>query len=154
VRLNAYRHGLSVSLKSGELVRQIEHLARRLAGDAEDGIALERARTVAEAEFDLARVRRAKVALIERVLALGAPEAPDPFKSVWEEQRFLRALLRGKIPGTKPRLPQPPAMPVDEPDKSAEAIRRALPELLKLDRYEQNARGRRDRAAAEMIRGR
>jgi hypothetical protein len=141
-----------MSLKSGELARQVEHLARHLAGDAVDEITLERARTVAEAEFDLTRARRAKVALIDRILALGALEAPELFKSAWEELRSYDALLRGKIPGIRPRLPQRPAMLLDGCPKSAEAIRRALPELLKLDRYEQNARGRRDRAVAEIIR--
>jgi hypothetical protein len=38
-------------------------------------------------------------------------------------------------------------MPSSEPDRTAEAIRRALPELLKLDRYERSAAARRDKAA-------
>jgi hypothetical protein len=46
------------------------------------------------------------------------------------------------------------AMPSQEPDRSAEAIRRALPELLKLDRYERRASGRRDQAVRELAKGR
>ena len=37
-------------------------------------------------------------------------------------------------------------MPSQEPDRSAEAIRRVLPELRKLDRYERRADAQRDRA--------
>ena len=41
-------------------------------------------------------------------------------------------------------------MPSEEPDRSAEAVRRAIPELVKFDRYEQHARARRDRAILQM----
>ncbi len=37
-------------------------------------------------------------------------------------------------------------MPTDEPARTAEAVRRALPELVKLNRYESRAVARRDRA--------
>jgi len=102
---------------------------------------------VAEAEFDLARVRRAKVALIDRMMGLGTLEAPEFFKSIGEELGFFDARPRAKIRRTRP---QPP-MPLDEPDQSAKAFRRALQQLLRFDRYERNARARRDRAVAEMI---
>jgi hypothetical protein len=62
---------------------------------------------VAEAEFDLARVRRAKVVLIGRIVGLGALDSPELFESVWKELRFFDAPLRGKIPWTRPRLPTP-----------------------------------------------
>ena len=42
-------------------------------------------------------------------------------------------------------------MPSQEPDRSAEAMRRALPELLKLDRYERRASAMRDRAVYELV---
>jgi hypothetical protein len=41
-------------------------------------------------------------------------------------------------------------MPTQEPERSAEAIRRALPELTKLNRYESRAAARRDRAIREL----
>jgi hypothetical protein len=41
-------------------------------------------------------------------------------------------------------------MPSSEPEHSAEALRRALPELLKLDRYERRAAARRERATREV----
>jgi hypothetical protein len=45
-------------------------------------------------------------------------------------------------------------MPTSEPGRMAEAVRRALPELGKLDRYETRAAARRDRAIREIIRRR
>jgi hypothetical protein len=51
-------------------------------------------------------------------------------------------------------MPEPVAplatMPNKEPERTAEAIRRALPELRKLDRYESRAVARRDRAIREI----
>ena len=41
-------------------------------------------------------------------------------------------------------------MPTQEPERSAEAIRRALPELTKLNRYESRAATRRDGAVREL----
>lgn len=112
---NAYRHGLSSSTMSNTAFpKQREQFARRIAGDTANELILERARDVARAELDLARVRRAKIALITRFLALGQPDRP-------------------------PDLTRPP-------DRFAEAMQRALPELVKLDRYERRASARRDAA--------
>jgi hypothetical protein len=124
---NAYRHGLSLSISSiATCAPEVERLARKIAGDAEHEIILERARAIAEAELDLARVRRAKIALIERVRAFGVLASPLP-----------------------PAIDCSAAMPTQEPQRSTEAVRRALPELLKLDRYERRAASRRDRAVRE-----
>jgi len=74
---NAYRHGLSLSVgTNAPLAPQLETLARKIAGNAVDAITLERAREIAQAEFDLARVRRAKVALIESARACAAADRP------------------------------------------------------------------------------
>ena len=59
---NSYRHGLSFSITSSPaFAKQLAKLARKIAGDTEDVIILDRARAAAEALLDLARVRRAKV---------------------------------------------------------------------------------------------
>ena len=42
-------------------------------------------------------------------------------------------------------------MPSLEPQRSAEAVRRALPQLLTLDRYERRAAARRDKAIDQII---
>jgi hypothetical protein len=49
----------------------LDQLARKIAGDCNSVVVLELARSAAQAEFDLARVRRSKIALIKRVSAFG-----------------------------------------------------------------------------------
>ena len=66
---NSFRHGLSIS-SSASCAAEAEPLARQIAGDTNNAIILERARAVAYAELDLARVQRAKIALIERNRAI------------------------------------------------------------------------------------
>ena len=61
---NAYRHGLTLNITSAAFAKQLDKLVREIAGDSKDAIVLERARAIAQAELDLARVRRAKVSLI------------------------------------------------------------------------------------------
>ena len=69
---NSHRHGLTATIaSSAELNKLVERLARKIAGNTTDPVILECARTVAQAELDLARIRRVKVALIERMLAFG-----------------------------------------------------------------------------------
>jgi hypothetical protein len=53
----------------------LDEFARKIAGNSKNAIVLEHARTAAQAEFDLARVRHVKVALIQRISALGALDA-------------------------------------------------------------------------------
>jgi hypothetical protein len=95
-------------------------------------------------ELDLARVRRAKVALIERASAFG--ELDPPTLTVSQMIRLVNAFDRGRPLVLKP-IDASATMPPQEPDRSAEAIRRVLPELRKLDRYERRAAVRRDQAA-------
>jgi hypothetical protein len=131
---NAYRHGLSVSVgASAPLASELEKRARQIAGNTDDTFTLELAREIAQAELDLARVRRAKVAIIERAQALAAADRPQV--SVSQVNVSPRATVAQGDATTA------------QPDRSAEAIRRVLPDLRKLDRYERGAAARRDRAA-------
>jgi hypothetical protein len=141
---NSFRHGLTAGVTAtAERIKYIERLARKIAGASTDIVTLEYARTFAQAEFDLAQIRRAKVALISRVMAFGRLETPnDDFESR-QVKRFLSALERGEQ--ILPDRIETPAMPTTEPARTAEAIRRALPELIKLDRYERRAAARRAR---------
>ena len=109
---------------------------------------LERARAIAQAELELARVRRVKVALIERASAFGELDPPQAFSSVTQIIRLLNAIDRGRVPSFPEPVDSSATMPSQEPDRSAEAIRRVLPELRKLDRYELRAAARRDRAVS------
>jgi hypothetical protein len=151
---NAYRHGLSASLPSSAAVSKwLGAFVRKIAGNSKNAIIIEHARAAALAELDLARVRQIKVALIQRVSALGSLQAPRVFGSLAEEMRYLKSILSGKTPPILPeRIDDPLAtMPTQEPERTAEAVRRALPELVKLIRYESRAFSRRDRAIREIV---
>jgi hypothetical protein len=154
VSRNAYRHGLSSNvIWSKKLSKQLHERARSLVSNSQDPLTLERARAVAEAELDIACVRRAKVSLIERISAFGALDPPQ-FTSRGII-RWLRAYERGiDLPPSFAMAGVPPAMPPEGPERSTEAIRRALPELLKLDRYERRAAARRDRAVRDICEAR
>jgi hypothetical protein len=143
---NAYRHGLTLSITStAAFAKQLDKLARKIAGNTDDAITLERAREIAQAELDLARARRAKVALIERASAFG--ELDPPRLTVTQVIRLLNAFERGR-PIPKP-IDASATMPSQEPDRSAKAVRRVLPELRKLDRYERRAAVRRHQAVLD-----
>ena len=140
---NSHRHGLAASLPStAEQARRVEKLARKIAGRTADPLILEHARAAAHAEFDLVQVRRVKVATINQVLALGRVGG---LESNREPTGFGRASSWGEVDST-PSDDVAAPLPSAEPDRTAEAIRRALPELIKLDRYEHNAVIRREQA--------
>jgi hypothetical protein len=145
---NAYRHGLTLNIIStAALAEQLDKLVREIAGDSEDAILLERARAVAQAELELARARRVKVALIERASAFG--ERNPPRVTVTQMIQLLNAVDRGR-PMPKP-IDASATMPSQEPERLAEAVRRVLPQLRKLDRYERRAAAQRERAVLELI---
>jgi hypothetical protein len=132
--------------------KQLETLVREIAGDSKDVIVLEHARAVAQAELELARVRRVKVALIERARAFGELDPPQAFSTVTEIKRFFNALDRDRLIVPKP-IDASATMPSQEPDRSAEAVRRVLPELRKLDRYERRAAVQRHQAVLDFFGG-
>jgi len=149
---NAYSHGLSRPMGGAELARAVEARASRILGahaNANDRHALVAARRIAEADFELARVQRMKVALIERAYDLGRLSPRKLFRTkkdeaAWAVQYFFGATLGNIRP--KCEIDTLPPMPEDEPQRTAEAVRRALPDLVRLTRYERRAAGRRDRA--------
>jgi hypothetical protein len=115
---NAYRHGLTLSITStAAFAKQLDKLARKIAGNTDDAITLERAREIAQAELELAQVRRAKVALIERASAFGELNPP--------QIRVHNAFDRSRLIVPKP-IDASATMPSQEADRSAEAVRRVL----------------------------
>jgi hypothetical protein len=151
---NAFRHGLTLSLtSSGLMEKQIEKLSCKIAGRTKNAIALRFARDAATAGLELERIRKLKLVLIERVLAFGSSEPTDPFGSGTKSIRYLKRVLAGKAMLEEPVDPLA-SLPLQEPQRSAEALRRALPSLLSLDRYEGRAISRRDRAIKQMIQSR
>jgi hypothetical protein len=124
-------------------------LGQKIAGRGANAVTLEIARSVARAEFELAQIRRVKVAMIVRISEFGAFEVSNPLGTFRQIKRNLNLIDRG-LPWDS-NAPAPPQMPSSEPERSAEAVRRALPELLKLDRYERRATARRDCAARQLF---
>jgi hypothetical protein len=146
---NAYRHGLSYGVAgAAEFGKHVEAWAQKIAGRGADAVTLEIARSIARAELDLVQIRRAKVAVIARMSEFGELDVPNPVRTRRDVMRFLTSLDRG-LPVSL-AVPVSPSMPSSEPERSAEAMRRALPELLKLDRYERRAAARRDRASRDI----
>jgi hypothetical protein len=153
---NAYRHGLFSRHGRTAVTQEIAALARIIAGEATGAIALEHARAAAEAEIELKRIRDAKRALIDSTAVFGSMGTPRFLPTDPREGRWLIAMEKSlaTMKGRKPELPEPEdflsTMPQEEPERSCEAMRRVAPELTKLIRYEQRARGRRNRAIRKL----
>jgi hypothetical protein len=151
---NAYRHGLTAGVTPNAAAsKQLERLTRRIAGKTNDVGTIERARTIAQAELDLARVRQLKAALIARALAFENRDASPPFSSTTQPNRRLNALVQAGEAITSARSEcsmLTTQLGAPEPERLAEAVRRALPELIKLERYERRFSALRDRAVLSL----
>ena len=132
------------------MAEETEEFARKIADRISGAIALEYARIVAEAENELALIRDAKRALIDRTDIFGDFKTPpliptDPSKDPWlmspaQERRFLLAKAMN------------PLTPEEQEDaERAAAIKRVLSELTKLSLYEKRAAARRDRAICKLM---
>jgi hypothetical protein len=98
-----------------------------------------RPRGAVRAHLDLLRIREVKRDVTERVYALGALGPQPRFRSRSAEIKYVMSL-----PLDRPfRWPQPVdplgRMPSKKDERAAEATRRMLPELRKLDQYERRA---------------
>jgi hypothetical protein len=122
----SYRHGLSYSVAgSGHSPN-----AQKITGRGADAVTVEIARSIARAEFELSKIRRIRVALIARMSELGEFEVRRISKE--EESRRCRKRLKRADPVA---VLQAPEMPSAESERTAEAVRRATAELIKLDRW-------------------
>jgi hypothetical protein len=93
---NSYRHGLSCDVGGApEFAKQVESLARKIAGRGADAVTFEIARSVARAEFELAQIRRVQVALIARMSEFGEFEVSTPLGSFRQIKRILNLIDRG-----------------------------------------------------------
>jgi hypothetical protein len=150
---NSYRHGLSANvISNAEYQMCVANLARKFAGQSRNPIILEYARMAAEAELEQARFARAKVELIHSTMAFGNLKPPRGYAvRLLQHLRLRRRLALGhltSVPNPKARVPRA------EPECSTKAIRRALPELLRLEHYARRADGRRERALRIVCAGR
>jgi hypothetical protein len=151
---NALKHGLNTPMSGAAFAREVEALARQIVDHAEDPLQMAVARDAAEAQLELARVQRVGVAMIERIAALGRLEKRKLFRTIKDETAYMAlACLGARLGNIQPKCtidPLPP-MPEEEPQRTAEAVRRALPELVRLTRYERRAAGRRERAIRRLM---
>ena len=143
---NARRHGLSARGVANPFNRaRVEQLTDVFAGTEADTIRRELAAAVADAQIDLTRVRATKITILEQINAVGT--LTDPANPDWLKLfRFIArsGFERGFDRYLNSLLPQQPtALPEDDAARVIEIFRRALPELLKLDRYERRALARR-----------
>jgi hypothetical protein len=137
---NSTRHGFAAArISSPERQMQIEHLARQIAGDSTDSLTLEHARAAAQAQFQLTLIRRVQVALIERIRIFGRFET----KNALSEQKVLRMMRMLQVTGDIPAVEIETRLPKG---RIAEAVRWALPELRKLERFARRAIWSRRRA--------
>jgi hypothetical protein len=83
-RFNAWRHGLA-AVGDVAMAAQLEPLARQFANGARDPRELGAARIAAQAQLELARVRKLKVDLLERAVR----DVPADGSLTKEEQRAL-----------------------------------------------------------------
>jgi len=146
---NAYRHGLAAAIPlAPQFAAEIERLAGKMLEGRDSPIAHAYARSVAERSVEIARVRHAKVALIETIVAFGAEDlqpALDPNAApdlILTDPRNRGVRPDTAVPGVAAPAPSAP----QQLEPHDEALRRALPELMKLDRYERRAASRRSRA--------
>ena len=144
---NAYRHGIrSGRLPSESYAQEIDDLANKIVGESRSPIALEWARTAAEATLELARVRRVRTAMIEQVIHLGRLPAELPFGSVNEVRLLSRWLKHREMTPADLNSDRAANLPLHEPDRTAEAVRCLLHEFRILARYEWRAWSRRKKA--------
>jgi hypothetical protein len=149
---NALRHGLSLPVEADPtLSKQVEVLAREIAGPGASAEMLERASKVAEAQIDLRRVRHARHQLLSRTL--GDPNYKSR-ASLRKERFFTRRLWRIapyiKKETLEAHLPATP----QGPSKFATIVSDHFRQLAAIDRYERRALSRRKFAIREFDSGR
>jgi hypothetical protein len=124
---NAYRHGLAAHTPAdASWIKKLAILASEIVDSSAGLFDFAQACSVAHAELEVQRVRATIAASIAQSFAGG------------DHDHRRTALVVSK----KAAAPLP--VPEEESDRMAEAIRRALPILRVLDRYERRAIARRD----------
>ena len=155
---NSFRHGLASATRFDHC-KQIEQLARELAGQPTSLETLEYARNLARAKFDLDHIRRVRLSLAKRVLLIGRLHRPRYLLSQLDAIIFTkpevaqveRAIQRGAPLRLRRRRPLPD-LPQSEPEHTAEALRRVHTECVAINRYQREASGRFNQALRRLLR--
>ena len=129
---NALRHGLSRRF-AREHSDVVEALGRAMAGEGADDEILERAVALVEAHLDLLRIREMKADLFQRMYVRGrlGPRPPVDRTAIASMLKQAGLLM--------PLKPIDPDMPFSKHERTIEAVRRLLPELERIARYERRA---------------
>jgi hypothetical protein len=145
-RKNAVRHGLSSKVTTdAALMAAVDELAKRIAREHGKPDQSEEARMAAEAEVRILRVRAARASLLE----LMADDSTTNAKQLQSVESVTTFLASGRVPiAAAPTQRRPHSV---DPGNFGLAYLRALPELLRLDRYERNAFSRRRRALGSLL---
>ena len=142
---NALKHGLTKPLSGVEFLHEVDQHSKHIAGEKPKKSGLEHARHAAAADLEIRRLRQFKVDLIEALMKLEAVESPGRLYSPRDQvARAMRQLAYGRNTNGGGSVSADAA-------GQDEAIRRALPELAGLVRYEKRAAGRRDRAIQKLL---
>jgi hypothetical protein len=146
---NSLRHGLSIT--SVPECEAVESLARRIAGDIASDAVLGHARAAARAHTHLAGIRALETEIINRTFLFGTLELRVRYRSTTAEIRYIKMQLKTGQPfSLPPRIDPLGPMPSEEAERMDEALRRSLPALRNLYRYERRAITQRDRALSEI----
>jgi hypothetical protein len=130
---NALRHGLAISLRQDPATRaEIERMAKLICGEGASRLEHELALVRAESEILLRRARMARVAIIERAMNAAHVHADQ-----------------GQ-PRAHPSRGAGTDAPATATRTEIEALRQALPQLVRLERYARPAFLRGDRAARRL----
>ena len=145
---NAFRHGLSVPVLSDPLLApKIEAMAHRISEPYADAETVDRALRIAEAQFDLNRVRNSRRLLMTQFLV-----DPNFLPRHVHRQRLrllhlaLGARCRGPSIEVQKIKETFTPMPPEGEEKLAIILRQKSSELAALDRYERRALSRRKAA--------
>ena len=133
---NAFRHGLSLPLTfDSALGRQVEELARRIAGETPDPVRFRLAQQIAEAQSQLQRVRARRLDLIASALA---DPSYKPLAMVRQQAAAGIAVLSGMgmTLGELEEVDRTLKMrPLEGPEKLAAILGDLARELARLHRY-------------------
>jgi hypothetical protein len=150
-RRNALRHGLAaIALRNPMVSAQIERMARAICGTGATAAQFEHALVIAEAELQLHNVRAARVAAIARKTACVLGSAGGSEEAGGMHGGGDHAGAAQWISIERPR-PAPDDRQAQAMQDEVDAFRAALPELVKLERYEQRAWSRRQRAIRQFV---
>jgi hypothetical protein len=147
VAANALRHGLATPVAlDPHFSEEGERIARLIAGAADESPRLECARRIAEAQIDLLRVRRIRLALLSDPAARVLPPsvaAVGRILDLLEEGKEIDANLAPAVYALDGRNPQGVVPELEQ------AIGVLARQLTRLDRYERRALSRRKFAIRE-----